>query len=64
MKKKKDTFSAIDSNGRPIDTGMFWIIGVLHNSFLLLTFPVRVFFFFLDPFPTKEGTPRQIKIRK
>lgn len=64
MKKKKDVFSAIDSNGRPIDTGMFWIIGVLHNLFLLLTFPVRVFFFFLDPFPTKEGTPKQIKIRK
>lgn len=64
MKKKQDNFSAIDSNGRPIDTGMFWIIGVLHNLFLLLTFPVRVFFFFLDPFPTKEGTPKQIKIRK
>lgn len=61
---KKDKFSMLDSNNRPINTGIPWIIGVLHNVFLLLTFPMRVFFFFLNPFPTKEGTPRQIKIRK
>ena len=54
----------LDTNNRPINTGIPWIIGVLHNVFLLLTFPMRVFFFFLNPFPTKEGTPRQIKIRK
>ncbi|WP_439504886.1 hypothetical protein [Sediminibacterium sp.] len=61
---KKDKFSVHDINNRPINTGIPWIIGVLHNVFLLLTFPMRVFFFFLNPFPTKEGTPRQIKIRK
>lgn len=61
---KKDKFSMLDTNNRPINTGIPWIIGVLHNVFLLLTFPMRVFFFFLNPFPTKEGTPRQIKIRK
>jgi hypothetical protein len=61
---KKDKFSVLDINKRPINTGIPWIIGVLHNVFLFLTFPMRVFFFFLNPFPTKEGTPRQIKIRK
>lgn len=61
---KKDKFSVLDINNRPINTGIPWIIGVLHNVFLLFTFPLRVFFFFLNPFPTKEGTPRQIKIRK
>lgn len=62
--KKEDNYSIRDINGRPIDTGMPWIIGVLRNIILLITFPVRVFFYFLNPFPTKDGTPRQIKIRK
>ncbi len=64
MSAKKDIYSVVDSNKRPINTGMPLIIGVLHNLILLLTFPVRVFFFFLNPFPTKDGTPRQVKIRK
>jgi hypothetical protein len=64
MNMKKDRISMRDSNNRPIDTGMPWIIGILHNMYLLLTFPLRVFFFFLNPFPTKNGVARQVKIRK
>lgn len=64
MKQREDNYSIRDINGRPIDTGMPWIISILHGIFLLITFPIRVFWFFLNPFPTKDGTPRQIKIRK
>lgn len=64
MKQREDNYSIRDANGRPIDTGMPWIISILHGIFLLITFPIRVFWFFLNPFPTKDGTPRQIKIRK
>lgn len=61
---KEDNYSVRDINGRPIDTGTPFIIGILRNIVLLITFPIRVFFYFLNPFPTKDGTPRQIKIRK
>ena len=61
---KEDNYSVRDINGRPIDTGTPFIIGMLRNIVLLITFPIRVFFYFLNPFPTKDGTPRQIKIRK
>lgn len=64
MKQKEDIYSIRDMNGRPIDTGMPWMIGVIRNIVLLITFPIRVFFYFVNPFPTKEGTPRQVKIRK
>ena len=64
MKQNEDPYSIRDINGRPIDTGMPWIIWILRNIFLLITFPIRVFWYFLNPFPTKDGTPRQIKIRK
>lgn len=64
MKQKEDIYSIRDMNGRPIDTGMPWMIGVIRNIVLLITFPIRVFFYFINPFPTKEGTPRQVKIRK
>ncbi len=61
---KEDNYSVRDINGRPIDTGTPFIIGILRNIVLLITFPIRGFFYFLNPFPTKDGTPRQIKIRK
>lgn len=61
---KQDNYSIKDINGRPINTGTPFIIGILRNIILLITFPIRVFFYFLNPFPTKDGTPRQIKIRK
>lgn len=61
---KEDNYSVRDINGRPIDTGTPFIIGILRNIVLLITFPIRVFFYFLNPFPSKDGTPRQIKIRK
>jgi hypothetical protein len=61
---KEDNYSVRDINGRPIDTGTPFIIGILRNIVLLITFPIRAFFYFLNPFPTKDGTPRQIKIRK
>ena len=64
MKQKEDLYSIRDMNGRPIDTGMPWMIGVIRNIVLLVTFPISVFFYFINPFPTKEGTPRQVKIRK
>ena len=61
---KEDNYSVRDINGRPIDTGTPFIIGILRNIVLLITFPIRVFFYFLNPFPTKDGTSRQIKISK
>ena len=61
---KEDNISATNVNGVKIDTGLPWIIQILRYIILLITFPIRVFFFFLNPFPTKDGTPRQIKIRK
>ena len=60
----EDNISMKDKNGRTIDTGMFGIIYLLRLVILLITFPLRMFFFFLNPFPTKNGAPRQIKIRK
>jgi hypothetical protein len=60
----EDNWSLKDSSGKKIDTGMPYIIQILRWIILLITFPLRVFFYFLNPFPTKDGTPRQIKIRK
>jgi hypothetical protein len=60
----EDNWSLKDSNGRKIDSGMPYLIQIVRWILLLITFPLRVFFFFLNPFPTKDGTPRQIKIRK
>lgn len=60
----KDNFSMRNVGGGKINTGMPWIIQILRYIVLLITFPLRAFFFFLNPFPTKDGTPRQIKIRK
>ncbi len=60
----EDKWSMTNVSGQKIDTGMPWIIQILRYIILLITFPLRVFFYFLNPFPTKDGTPRQIKIRK
>lgn len=61
---REDNWSATNVNGNKIDTGMPWIIQILRYIVLLVTFPLRVFFFWLNPFPTKEGAPRQVKIKK
>ena len=61
---REDNWSATDVSGKKIDTGMPFILQILRWIILLVTFPLRVFFYFLNPFPTKDGTPRQIKIRK
>lgn len=60
----EDNISMNNTGGGKINTGMPWILQLLRYIILLITFPLRVFFFFINPFPTKDGTPRQIKIRK
>lgn len=60
----KDKFSVRTKNGDKIDTGLPWIVYLFRGVFLLLTFPFRVFWFFINPLPDKKGTPKQIKVRK
>ncbi len=60
----KDNISYRTKNGEKVDTGLPFIAWIFRCIFLLVTFPFRVFFFFINPLPDEKGTPKQIKIRK
>jgi hypothetical protein len=51
---RKDNWSLRGYHGEKIDTGMPWIIGIFRNIILLITFPVRVFFYLINPFAAKN----------
>ena len=60
----EDNLSYQTKTGDKVDTGLPFIAQVLRWILLLVTWPFRVFIFFINPLPDKKGTPKQIKIRK
>jgi hypothetical protein len=51
---RKDNWSLKGYSGQKIDTGMPWILGVIGNIILLITFPIRAFFYLINPFAAKN----------
>jgi hypothetical protein len=51
---RKDNWSITKKSGQRIDTGMPWILGVIRNIILLITFPIRAFFYIINPFAAKN----------
>ena len=62
--KYEDNITFKGAKGEKVDNGAFFLLTLIRWFFMLLTFPIRAFIYFLNPFPTKKGTPRQIKIRR
>ena len=55
----KDEISFRDSNGKPIDTTLFFTAKIIRGVLLLITFPIRVLLYWFNPFDGKR-----IKIQK
>jgi len=58
---KEDNYSVRDINGRPIDTGTPFIIGILRNMCYLLPFPSVCSFTFLIRFRLRTVHPDRLK---
>jgi hypothetical protein len=60
----RDNLSFRTRTGDKVNTGLPFIVLLFRLLVLLITFPFRVFWFFINPLPDRKGTPKQIKIRK
>lgn len=54
-----DNISVRDSEGKVINGGAYFIIHIIRNILLLVTFPIRAVIYILNPF-----APKNIRIKK
>lgn len=55
----KDNISPRDSQGNVIGGGAYFLISLIRNILLLITFPIRAIVFAINPF-----APRNVRIKK
>lgn len=50
----KDEISFRNSNGKPVDTTLFFTAKIIRSVLLLVTFPIRVLLYWFNPFDGKK----------